>query len=101
MGALEFRQGQAGAFDPGDVRHVRKIEFEPPCVVDLRQQADFEQAGAVEQEVARAELRQPLLTVVLEPALTDFVRGLPNAPRVDATVLALREHALNFFKKSR
>ena len=57
MGALKFGHGEAGSLDPRDMRLVGKAEIEAPCIVDLRQQNDFEQAGAVEQEETRVALR--------------------------------------------
>ena len=90
-GALEFRQGEAGAFDPGDVRHVRKIEFEPPCVVDLRQQADFEEAGGIEQEIARAELRQARLERGERAEVDDLIAGMASGkPAVSSLEAASR-----------
>ena len=54
MRALERGQRETGGFDPGDVGLVGKVEAETLGVVHLRQQADLEQAGPLEQEVAAA-----------------------------------------------
>ena len=59
MGALEFGQCETGFFDPFDLRHVGKIELEPARIVHLRQQADFEKSGRVEEIIAGAKMRQP------------------------------------------
>ena len=57
--ALELRQGEACLRNARDMWFVAEIELEAFRIVELRQQHDLEEAGPVEQEIARSELRQP------------------------------------------